>query len=102
MEVGKEGFIVRRSRMKNLFSPEAGEKVHDYVLISQLFSLAAGLCIRDLLECAFVCVFETHFCPEELMCINALSCFYSILSQSKIRSIHAPKCMHLHTVHFLR
>ena len=38
-ETEKEAFIARLSRVRDLFSTE-GEKVHNYELLSQLFSLA--------------------------------------------------------------
>ena len=39
-ESEKEAFIARLTSVRDLFSPEGGEKVHNYELLSQLFSLA--------------------------------------------------------------
>ena len=39
-ESEKEVFIARLTSVRDLFSPEGGEKVHNYELLSQLFSLA--------------------------------------------------------------
>ena len=39
-ESEKEAFITRLTSVRDLFSPEGGEKVHNYELLNQLFSLA--------------------------------------------------------------
>ena len=39
-ESGKEALIARLSSVRDLFSPEIGDKVHNYELLSQVLSLA--------------------------------------------------------------
>ena len=39
-EIQKEAFITRLGNIRDLLSPEGGEKVHNYELLSHLFSLA--------------------------------------------------------------
>ena len=39
-EIQKEAFITRLDNIRDLLSPEGGEKMHNYELLSHLFSLA--------------------------------------------------------------